>query len=127
MEKNPNEIALTDITKSVTIGELEAVIAVLKSRQHFFEELVRENEKFADKAIAKLQEVEGNMPEEIIEKLKLLSNSFAKEMNTKIVKDFKDELDAQPEVNEFLLRFTGEKQVNYKSILIDNTENNSIK
>lgn len=119
MEKKSNEIALTDISKSVSVGELEGIISVLKARQKFFEGLVRESEGYADKAIAKLEQAAGNMPEPVLEKLKLLSNEFAKQMNLKIVKDFQEELDAQEDVNEFLFRFTGEKQVNYKNILLN--------
>lgn len=118
MEKNQEEIAISNVEKFITVKEMEAVITVLKARQEYFEQIARDREAFEDKAIAKLQEAE-NIPEDLVNKIKLLSSEFAKAMDDRFINDHKEELKAQEGVNEFLLRFTGEKQVNYNSLFLN--------
>lgn len=113
-------IAISNVEKFITVKEMEAVIAVLQARQSYFEDIVREREAFNEKAIAKFEKEAENAPPEILEKLKFLSNAFAKEMDNKIIEDHKKELDVQEGINEFLFRFTGEKQINYKNVLSHN-------
>ncbi len=121
MEENKKEIALQDITKSVSVQELESIITVLKDRQKYFEEAYEHRRKFEKKTIDKLKETQ-ELPEEAAANIMLLANTFANEMDQKFFDDHKEELEAQEGVNEFLFRFTGEKQVNYKYLFSNNSD-----
>ena len=119
MEENKKEIALQDITKSVTVGELEAVIKTLKARQEFFHKQIVNKQEAEEKLVVKLKSQLEGAPEDIKKKIILLSSEFAKNMDQKFFKDFEEELEVQEGINEFLFKFTGEPQTNYRNLFLE--------
>ena len=119
MKENSKEIAISDASKSITIQEMEAVITALKSRQKFFQEAINNKKESEEKLYDKLKAQLSEAPEDIKKKIILLSSEFAKNMDQKFFKDFEEELEVQEGINEFLFKFTGEPQTNYKNLFLE--------
>ncbi len=107
-------IAITNASESISVGEMKALIYTLKKRQEFFSSIMNSRQEFLSKAEKKFQGVEENVPPEILDKLKLLTSELAKNEEAKFLKEFQEELAYQDDITEFLYKFTGEEQTNYR-------------
>lgn len=109
-EKKAKKLGEIDITKLITQEEMSSIIAVIKSRQEFFQKLALEKRTAKEKGMSALRERFSNIEnKEAKEKIELLAEKLMVEADRVYLKNFAEELKHQSGMVEFLHRFTNEK------------------
>jgi hypothetical protein len=107
-----------NLSKVVTNAEFAAIIKIVKSRQEFFARIAKDREESNGKIIGITDENTYGMDDKSFEGLKNLTEKVLLAADKRFYKEYKEELDSQPEIVEFLTKFSerNEKIVNYRDL-----------
>lgn len=96
-----SEIAIKDLSKSVTIDELNSVVKLCKSEHNRIKKLIESKIEFNEKVFLKRSE---GIPDD--SKIVLLINSISKQMTKKLIEENREILDNMDHIIEFYNRFS---------------------
>jgi hypothetical protein len=102
------------LEKMITPQEMEALIAVARSRQEFFQKMSNERRTARERSEALLKErFNGLASKELQDKMQMLAEKLMAKADEVYLAQFKTELAHQSGMVEFLHRFTNEKFEDY--------------
>lgn len=108
--KKKKEENLIPIEKMITQEEMTSLIAVIRSRQEFFQEMANEKTIARERSNSLLEErLNGMASKEAKDKIMLLGEKLMAEADKVYMKKYKEELSHQSGMVEFLHRFTNDK------------------
>lgn len=108
--KKKKDENLIPIEKMITTEEMNGLIAVVRSRQEFFQRMASEKTIARERSNSLLEErLNGTANKEAKDKIMLLGEKLMAEADKVYMKQYKEELSHQSGMVEFLHRFTNDK------------------
>lgn len=113
-KKKKSEEVKIPLEKMITTQEMEALIAVARSRQKFFKKLSDERKMSRERAeVSLVERFNGLASKELIDKMRMLTDKLIAKADEVYFAQFKEEIAHQSGMVEFLHRFTSEKFEDY--------------